>query len=155
MDSLRQAEASGRAAMADIRQTIGLLRDPHSTVAPAQDLSDLVASFVDAGLKVDYHVTGDPATLSEPVGEAIHRIMREALSNAARHAADGAAEVGLAVTGHHARLCVRNAWRGGGPVPEGHGLAGMRHRARLVDGVLTAGPDGDAWLVQATFPGGR
>jgi signal transduction histidine kinase len=160
MDSLRQAEVSGRAAMADIRQTIGLLRDPQSTVAPplapspapARDLADLVASFVDAGLKVDYQVDGDPSDMPAPVAHAVYPIVREALSNAARHSAGGAAEVGLSVAGERVRLSVRNNHRGG-PVGAGHGIAGMRQRARLAGGSLIVGPDGDRWCVDAAFPG--
>jgi signal transduction histidine kinase len=160
MDSLRQAELSGRAAMADIRQTIGLLRDPQSTVAPppvpspapARDLADLVASYVDAGLKVDYQVDGDPSDMPAPVAHAVYPIMREALSNAARHAAGGAAQVDLSVTGERVRLSVRNDHRSG-PVGAGHGIAGMRQRARLAGGSLIVGPDGDRWLVDVAFPG--
>jgi signal transduction histidine kinase len=153
MDSLRRAESSGRAAMADIRQTIGLLREPGSAGLPASvDLADLVSSFVDAGLKVDYRVGGDPTEMPVPVADAVFGIVREALSNAARYAVDGAARVEVSVTAGDTVLSVSNAY-GGASIGHGHGVAGMRHRARLVGATLTAGPAGDRWLVSATFPG--
>jgi signal transduction histidine kinase len=154
MDSLRQAEVSGRAAMADIRQSIGLLGDPLATAgaAPERDLTDLVASYVDAGLKVEYHVVGEPANMPAPVAGAVYRIARESLSNAARHATDGAARVSLSVTDRRVDLRVCNSFTVG-PVGRGHGIPGMTQRARLAGGALTAAPDGERWLVEATFPG--
>jgi signal transduction histidine kinase len=34
----------------------------------------------------------------------------------------------------------------------GHGLAGMRERATLLGGTLSAGPDGDEFVVAAVLP---
>jgi signal transduction histidine kinase len=34
----------------------------------------------------------------------------------------------------------------------GNGLFGMRERARLYGGEVTAGPDGGDWVVRATIP---
>ena len=73
---------------------------------------------------------------------------REALTNAARHAPGQPIELQLAYS-EGVRLSVRNK---GATTGEGFGLAGMGERLALVGGTLTAGPDGDDWLVVAEVP---
>jgi signal transduction histidine kinase len=39
------------------------------------------------------------------------------------------------------------------PAPPGHGIVGMRERAAMLGGTLTAGPDGEGgYLVEAVLP---
>lgn len=85
--------------------------------------------------------------------------MQESLSNAVRHASGNAVTVQLQADAGTLRIRVRNAApaeaqdRGAG-----HGLRGMRERAEVLGGSLSAGPAPDgAWLVEAALPlaGGR
>ena len=82
--------------------------------------------------------------------------MQEALTNARRHAPGAAVDVELAYGDDE--LCV--AVRDNGPGPprrtapgSEHGLAGMRERAAMVGGTLTAGPGPvGGFLVDAVLP---
>ncbi|WP_405057281.1 histidine kinase [Kribbella sp. NBC_01505] len=111
-------------------------------------------------------VAGAPVKLDSGVTVALLNAAREALTNAAKHAPGQPIDIGLAYgqplehngdgegrsggDGNWVRLEVRNA----GPTRgEGFGLTGMRERLALVGGTLTAGADGDDWLVIAEVPG--
>jgi len=78
--------------------------------------------------------------------------VQEALANAARHAPGGPVTIVARGVGDRFELTVRN--RRTGPLTDaaGHGLSGMRERAELLDGKLTAGPTGDDFVVRAELP---
>jgi len=86
----------------------------------------------------------------------VYRIVQEALTNALKHAGAGT-RVRLAVVVEDVRLVirVRDNGQAGRHAPrneEGHGLVGMRERAALYGGTVTAGPaSGGGWLVEATL----
>lgn len=162
IDALRDAERLGRQAMSDIRRTVGLLGSPGpGPVAPAPDLGEvpaLVEEFRGAGLDVvlDCSVTGEE--LPAPVGLGIYRILQESLTNVAKHQPRARVEVALLPVGATLQLTVRNDL-GGAPAREpdglGSGLRGMRERAELLGGTLSAGPvgpDGAAWQVHLEVP---
>jgi len=156
-----------RQALDELRATVGLLRSDgdnpddagagHST--PGIDkLDELVAGFRSAGTKVSLSVDGVPAALPAGGDLAVYRIVQESLTNAAKHAPGAAAAVtlhwqegrlGLAVTNGPAPGRERG-YRGPGT---GHGLIGMRERARSCGGTLAAqaAPDG-GFAVRATIP---
>ncbi|WP_328998201.1 histidine kinase [Kribbella sp. NBC_00709] len=102
----------------------------------------------DHGTPVRLSITGSVSRTDSGVTVALLNAAREALTNAARHAPGQPVDLQLAYT-DGVRVTVRNkgATRG-----EGFGLAGMRERLALVGGMLTAGPDGDDWLVVAEVP---
>jgi signal transduction histidine kinase len=85
-----------------------------------------------------------------------YRIVQEALSNVLRHAPGATAQVTLAYDPRGLRVAVVNT----GPVREappssgaGHGLLGMRERAVMLGGRLTAGPwAGKGYKVDAYLP---
>jgi signal transduction histidine kinase len=121
------------------------------------DLEQLVAEYRQAGLDLALETRGDPGRLPAGVGLALYRIAQEALANVAEHAPG--ARVGLELdVGSSARLRVRNgASRPGAPAVRseggsGLGVVGMRERAELLGGTLTAGPDGDGWLLDCSVP---
>jgi signal transduction histidine kinase len=130
----RNAVAALRAdAVPDLAQAVATLAEQHEN---------------DHGTAVRLSVTGVVARTDSGVTVALLNAAREALTNAARHAPGQAVELVLAYS-DGVRLSLRNkgATRG-----EGFGLAGMRERLALVGGTLTAGPDGDDWLVVAEVP---
>jgi signal transduction histidine kinase len=87
-----------------------------------------------------------------------YRIMQEALSNALRHAPAAPAAVEVRYEPERLRLRVRND-RPPAPGPHpvagtaGHGIVGMRERAAMLGGTLSAGPTSDGgYLVEAVLP---
>jgi signal transduction histidine kinase len=109
------------------------------------DLPRLVAAAeVAATLRIEGH---EPAVrpLPEPVERAAYRTVQEALTNVRKHAPDAATEVLVLVEADCLRVTVRNAApRRGAPtgeLPGGHhGLVGLRERAGLLGGRITAEP---------------
>ena len=91
-------------------------------------------------------------------GLCAYRIVQEALSNAGRHAAGAPVAVSVGCTGDTVTLHVTNGPgvptgpRSNGHRP-GHGLTGMRERAELLGGSLSAGPaPGGGFAVSAMLP---
>jgi signal transduction histidine kinase len=158
---------NSRAALDELRATLGLLRSPDdSTVeadqrAPAPgagQLAALAAGFTTAGMSVAVRSSGTPRPLAPAADLAIYRIAQEALTNASKHAPGSDAEVVLAWTEQTAALTVTNtapAAARAGPVAQGtgHGLIGMRERAASAGGTITFGPTADGgYQVAAVLP---
>ncbi|MEV5412300.1 hypothetical protein AB0K60_26130 [Thermopolyspora sp. NPDC052614] len=120
---------------------------------PRKDLVGLVDCCREAGLGVRLHISGFARELPQPVRDAGHEILKEALANVIKHG-DGRAAVILGYEGRRLELRVEN------PVPdrwrearvEHGGLRHMRKCARLVGGTLTVGPFAHGWQVLATLP---
>ncbi|MFI5470440.1 sensor histidine kinase [Streptomyces cacaoi] len=147
-------------ALAELRRVLGVLRsenpeDPYGlgaagtgaapdTPQPTLDRLDaLMENTRAAGLDVVATVEGEAPVYPPGVQLSAYRIVQEALSNALRHAPGS--QVRVEVT-HHARglyLEVTNS-RPRGPVPSspgaGHGLLGMRERAVMLGGHVSAYP---------------
>ena len=159
--ALLDAEGVGRASMDQIRATVTALRTTEQgTDAALPDGGDVVVlidEYRRAGLAVDADIDEQIARIGGPCGLALHRILREALANAARHAprnhvrvhaglAPGASTVHLTVSDHG-----RPPGDHGPPVGR-FGLVGMRERARSLGGSVEAGPTPDGWRVHALLP---
>ena len=156
---------AARAALTDMRRLLGVLRadTDDAPLAPQPglaELAELVETAARAGLVVRLTTPGEalPA-VPEATGLAAYRIVQEALANAARHAPGGPVEVLVRATPEALLVDVRNGPGAGGPPSavtapgQGHGLAGMRERAALLGGSLTAGPrDDGGFLVAAKLP---
>jgi len=166
---------SARAALSDMRRLLGVLRSesagPETTPQPGlADLPELVESARRAGMTVVLDDAEPPAGAAAPpeaVGLAAYRIVQEALANAARHAPGAAVRVALQRSQHGLALRVENdaavappgataaptGTAGPAGLPAGHGLTGMRERARLLGGRFTADPtDGGGFAVVAHLP---
>ena len=119
---------------------------PAGPTAPApglDQLDQLTERIVAAGVPVELVVTGPPRRLPPGIDLCAYRVIQESLTNILKHAA----QAHVTITLHHGadRLTVRITDDGqpapaGGGVPGGHGLLGMRERAELYGGTLTAGP---------------
>lgn len=161
VEALRDAERLGRQAMGDIRRTVGILEPGAGGETAAMpglaDVPDLVESFRAAGLPVAYSASGDGASVWPAAGLALFRIVQESLANVARHAPGAAAAVSLDLARDPVLLTVRNGpSNGAAPLDPGDhaglGIEGMRQRAGLLGGHLSAGSHGDGWLVEAAVP---
>ena len=166
--ALREAEAVGRASLDQIRATVAALRTTEHGVEPpvpgSADLGALVDDYRRAGLAIDDRIAPGVAGVDGPVGTALHRICREALSNVARHAPGNAVEVEVVIDvrdppaggGRGAWVRVVVADHGRRPRPTGpgphFGVVGMVERARALGGELRAAPTADGWRVEASIP---
>jgi signal transduction histidine kinase len=83
----------------------------------------------------------------------VYRVLQEALTNTIKHSSATAAHVLLRYQRPVVELKVSDNGTGRVSLGEdGHGIAGMRERARLHGGMLEAGPvDGGGWCVAATL----
>lgn len=156
-DTLGTVSQTARAALSDVRMLLTQLRHrqgdgPQPTIA---DLEQLFEHVRKAG--IEPRVTVDPMPPGELPGAiqlAVYRILQEALTNVIRHGSGGIVDVRLAWMPDRVDLEVRNT---AGETPgaghsSGHGIVGMRERAQLVGGALTAERDGAAFVVRATMP---
>ncbi|MER5967751.1 histidine kinase [Streptomyces sp. NPDC002057] len=143
--------ATGRDAMVQLRQMLGVLREGAEGTAPREpqpDLAgvpDLVARVRAGGLAVSYTTEGGVRALPAATGASVYRIVQEALTNVVRHADARTADVRLSHADGVLRVTVTDDGRGPGAGPGGHGLTGIRERAAAHGGTATTGPG----------PGGR
>ncbi|BAJ26428.1 MULTISPECIES: histidine kinase [Kitasatospora] len=161
---------AGRQALGELRRMLGVLREhgdgpglaPQPGVA---DLAELCGRIRAAGPEVVHRTEGDLAALDRGVQLVVYRIVQEALTNTLKHAGPRTrCRVSVSLAGP--RLLVRidddgPPATGPAPVPapgsppdtppdEGQGLTGMRERAALYGGTVSAGPaPGGGWSVRA------
>jgi signal transduction histidine kinase len=174
-------EEAGRQALDELRHLLGVLR-PESDLdglGPQPGLADLprlVGQVRGAGLDVSLATDGVPAELPARVDLFAYRIVQEALTNVLKHAGPGArSEVRLGTDRSGIVIEVLDDGRGleppsaaagpfrpaDSPVGDrqdrrsGHGIVGMRERARLLGGTLDARPrPGGGFRVVAHLPTG-
>lgn len=156
--ALATISTTARAALTDVRQLLTQLRHTQAE-GPQPRLTDLDALYAHVrAAGVELSVDVDPAPPGEPpaaIQLAVYRILQEALTNALRHGVDRHVDVHLGWLPDRVELTVRNARADGPSQPSGgHGLIGMRERAQLVGGRLTAEPQGRFFVVRATLPVG-
>jgi two-component system sensor histidine kinase DesK len=100
-------------------------------------------------------VAGEEAgtALPGPAQEALGWVVREAVTNVLRHSTAASCTITL-TAGDPTRLEVANDGAGRGPAAWGNGLQGLSERLSAASGQLTAGRDGDRFLLTATVPVG-
>jgi signal transduction histidine kinase len=153
--SLAEAERLGRESLDEVRRAVGMLHEDGDGggTAPlpgAGDLPALIERYQAAGADATFTVDGDTARLPATTGLAVYRILQEALTNAIKHASGSHTAVHLAVGADEVRLAVDSSGHAGSGT--GLGLLTMRERAESLGGTCAAGPGGQGWLVQASFP---
>lgn len=158
-EALESVEAVGREALVEMRRMVGVRRqddDADWHPAPGLDQVDaLVAKFRAAGLPVDLRVEGTARELPPGLDLTVYRIVREALTNALRHAvAVNAAEVVIARTQETVAITVRDDETGADrDAVAGHGLLGFAERVSLFGGTLVARPaNGRGFELIASLP---
>ena len=141
--------ASAHQALQDLREVIGVLREPAGDDTPERpqptvgELPALVEQSRDAGERVELQLAA--AGVPAGVGRHAYRIVQEALTNARKHAPGTAVRVSVAGTpGTGLTVTVRNPAPLGSPPPAtlpgtGTGLIGLAERATLAGGRLTSG----------------
>ncbi|HEY3903372.1 MAG TPA: sensor histidine kinase [Streptosporangiaceae bacterium] len=165
VELMGQVSTTGRTALTEMRRLLGVLRQPaESEQGPQPTLADLdkmLGTFRAAGLAVELTVAGEPFPLPPSAQLAVYRMITEALTNTLKHAAGSTATVCLEYRDGEIELEVSDdgAGRGrsgGRPGPAGvhggHGITGMRERAAVFGGQVSAGPrSGGGWRVRTTL----
>jgi signal transduction histidine kinase len=158
-DALAEAERVGRESLDGIRGVVGLLRqDGETPAALSLDLDDLVRTYEAAGLTVGMTVRGNVQGLPLVVRVTVHRVVQEALANAARHAgASCTATVDIRVESSEvsARICndlPQTLISPDVPRTGGFGLQGLAERVAAQAGTLTSGAQGRSWVVMMRMP---
>jgi signal transduction histidine kinase len=154
-EALLQAEAVGRSGMDELRQALLLMHrgtHPPASFEPGE-LDRLVATYRDAGMRVAFTVTGDIDGISAAPRIVLHDVVREALTNVAKHARVPAATVHIGVDRDGVSIRVESAVKSGvAPAGSGMGLAGLEHRVAAIDGTFLARPHNGRWVVDAHLP---
>ncbi|MEU1077117.1 MULTISPECIES: histidine kinase [unclassified Streptomyces] len=160
-EALAHIKDNSRAALDELRATVGLLRQPddapdsRAPIPRLADLDGLVGGFQASGLLVCVSRTGDPTPLAPATELTAYRIIQEALTNTHKHASATRAEIILAYGVHTLGVTVKDDGRPGAPkgAGTGHGLIGMRERAVAIGGTVTAGlPPEGGFQVVAELP---
>jgi signal transduction histidine kinase len=159
--ALEKIENSARQALDETSRLLNVLRDPdeEAGLGPQPgigELASLAASVRAAGLPVNLVIDGDLAPLPAVVDVSVYRIVQEALTNVLKHAGPARAEATIGCEAGTITIEVTDngsGQPGSGSRGGGHGLAGMRERAAVFGGELTAGPrPGGGFAVRARLP---
>jgi len=163
--TLRIISTSGRDALAELRRLLSVIgeeddRPGDMPLAPQPGLTDLdplLDRVRAAGPTVTLDAHGNLSDLPPGIQLSVYRIIQEALTNTVKYAApDTSVHVSLTAEPDALRVTVEdtgpsrtpstNRPRAGG----GRGLVGMRERAALYQGTVTAGPNAHGgWSVRA------
>jgi signal transduction histidine kinase len=159
LGQVTRAQRIAREGLADTRRAISALRGDE---LPGPALLDrLVKDTSEAtGIHAALTVAGEQRALSPEVGLALYRTAQEALINTAKYAGrDGRAELRVTYGAGDVELAIEDARSAdaapAGPVGltfGGYGLTGMRERAELLGGKLTAGPTDKGFRVLLWLP---
>ncbi len=147
---------TARDALQDLREVIGVLREPADGVAPPQPTLDAIGPLIEesraAGMRVAARIEASGG--DDTVGRTAYRVVQEGLTNARKHAPAAAVEVTVAagdtlvveVVNRPSAVSVQ-------PLPGGSGLIGLAERVELAGGTLEHGrnPSGD-YALRATLP---
>jgi signal transduction histidine kinase len=163
-ETLRIIADSGRGALAELRRLLAVIGDddrsdeaPLSPQPGLADLGPLIERVRTAGPSVTFGTDGDLTALAPGLQLAVYRIVQEALTNTLKYAAaDTSVSVRVAVGSETVHVDVedtgplhalRSRRRSAG---SGRGLVGMRERAAIYQGQVTAGPNREGgWSVHA------
>ncbi|MET9591021.1 histidine kinase [Streptomyces sp. NPDC006516] len=155
--------ARAAASVERLGEVIGVLREDTGDTPRdmgSAGLTELASEASAAGLSVELRVEGEPDDMPPVVERAAHRVVREALTNVAKHAPGAATTVHATHTASETRIVVEN----GPPSPPGPrtstrgaglGLVGMEERVRLAGGSFEHGPRGGGYAVTARIPHAR
>ncbi|MEL6615484.1 MAG: sensor histidine kinase [Bacteroidota bacterium] len=156
VEALAAIEESASRVLVEMRATVGALRDGgEAERAPARGVADL-AELVSGGdgASVEVEVADRLGPLSPTVEAGLFRVAREAVTNAHRHARQAQTiTVSLSAEGDEVTLVIADDGKPTRTGTPGFGLVGMRERAELLGGQLSAGPAPEGgWKVTAVLP---
>jgi signal transduction histidine kinase len=155
VEALERAHQLARSGIDEARRAIGMLRGDE--LPGPERFPGLIADFErDTGIPATVDVDGerDIQVLDADARLTLFRTVQEALTNVRRHADAVRVELRLAYEPGGARLSVEDF---GAPAAaplngSGYGLTGMRERAELLGGTLTAEPTDTGFRVELWVP---
>jgi len=152
---LRTIVAASHRSLAELRSI--LRADPGAGAAGLDQLDSLIAITTAGQVHVDATIRGELAALPPDHSEAAFRIIQESITNAIRHGRSsrielllvvGESELAVDITDDGTAAAASTVAR----LP-GRGIRGMRERAALLGGTLTARPKpGIGFVVRARLP---
>jgi signal transduction histidine kinase len=170
-DALRTISDTSREGLEELRRMLAVLRTDgtgddgpgpasYDPVPGLGRLDEMAGRIRAAGVPVELTVTGQPRPLAPGVELCAYRVVQEALTNVLKHAHAARAEVVVAYGARQLAVTVTDDGGDGGrtdpariPPGAGHGLIGMRERARLYGGTVDIGPRPEGgYGVRLTLP---
>jgi signal transduction histidine kinase len=162
-DALAVIEATSRETLSGLRRMMTGLRRAEPGSGPGQaplgpapglaDIDQLAAMTLDAGVQVEVEWLGSPEPLPADIDLSAFRIIQEAVTNVVRHAGTDRCLVWIDQQDGYLSIEVTDSGRGSSTTGTGYGIAGMRERAALLGGDLSAGPGpGGGFRVAARLP---
>jgi signal transduction histidine kinase len=171
--ALEAISSTSRGTLTEMRRLLGVLRDSQGarpdTPAPSLvDLPRLVEDVRAVGVPATLHIEGTADCVHPGVELSAYRVVQEALTNVIKHAGKPSrvdvtvrhlpGSLAVEIVDDGRGFSARSA-NGAGAVASfdgsGHGLVGMRERAELWGGELSAGPaPGGGYRVKALLPYG-
>ena len=158
--TIDRAHELAKNGLDEARRAIGMLRDEE---LPGPDrLTALAEAFqADTGVPCSFTATGPSRELASAVRLALYRVTQEALTNVRKHAHPDRVEVRLEYLPDEVTLVVQDYAAASPAVASapaapaasgGYGLTGMKERAELLGGSLTAGPAASGFCVRLRVP---
>lgn len=150
-------EGTARQGLTEMRRLVEMLREGDgSEFGPQpslQRMDDLLANARLAGLQVELEVEGDLIGLPPSVDLSAYRILQEALTNAAKHAAPATARVRIRRSQTSLELMVEDDGTKTKLVGKGFGLIGIKERVAAYGGSIETGRSGQGgFIVRARMP---
>jgi signal transduction histidine kinase len=158
-EAIERIRTASAQTLGDLRSMVRLLRTPDGRDGGLEVLSlaavpDLLKTTRGLGLEVTSRIELPADELSPQVDAAAYRIVQEALTNVVKHARARHVEVSARVHEGVLHVSVADDGLGGrqaGDPGDGHGLAGMAERVRLLGGTLRT-RSRDGFTVEAEIP---
>jgi signal transduction histidine kinase len=156
LERVERARGLARSGLEETRRALAALRGDIPPIDEVlRELADEHRAVADARCEVT--IAGDPREIPGKAGLAVIRTAQEALTNARKHAPRADVAIDLRYTGGWCELQVTDSGSEDRPGPlaasgGGYGLVGMRERAELIGGTLSAGPEGKGFRVLLRVP---
>ncbi|HET7414800.1 MAG TPA: histidine kinase [Arthrobacter sp.] len=176
--AVAQIRSTTSHTMRELRSVVKVLRSPEEApggVVGLDGITELAESAREAGFDVETDIVVPEGALSGTIEAAAYRLVQESLTNAIRHSGGDRISVTAGIRGQVLLLKIMDNGHGragkrgpeargaastagrydddGSPAETGHGVPGMRERAALLGGYLTAAPSGDGGFeVKAQLP---
>jgi signal transduction histidine kinase len=153
--AIDRAHRLAKTGLAEARRAIGMLHD--DALPGPERLPVLAAEFeADTGVPCAVATTGSGRDLGADGRLTLYRVTQEALTNIRKHARAGRVEIRLAYEPSGTRLTIEDfgtcAERPAPTGGNGYGLSGMKERAELLGGTLTAVPTAGGFCVELWVP---
>lgn len=156
VEPVEAIRSTAHRTLAEIRQVLNALAPVgEGDLQEGEGLRALTDRAREVGIVNSLTTSGTPQPDQAPVSMAVHRIVRECLTNAGQHAPGQ--PVTLAVDWGPDSVVVQASnpqadAEAGAAARSGRGLTGIRHRAELLGGTYAAGCEDGRFVVRVVMP---